>query len=76
MPVPERMRSGLSTKSQTVIPKPVRDRLGVGPGDVLEFEIRDHELLIRRAPAAERTDPFAVFHEWSSRPTRKPLPTF
>jgi antitoxin PrlF len=66
MAVREKMTSRLSTKSQTVIPKPVRDRLGVGPGDVVEFEIRDDEVLIRRAPATERVDPFAVFHEWSS----------
>jgi antitoxin PrlF len=59
------MTSRLSTKSQTVIPKPVRDRLGVRPGDVVEFEIRDDEVLIRRAPPTERVDPFAVFHEWS-----------
>jgi bifunctional DNA-binding transcriptional regulator/antitoxin component of YhaV-PrlF toxin-antitoxin module len=41
-----------------VIPKPVRDRLGVGPGDRVE--------LIRRAAGPERIDPFAVFHEWGS----------
>lgn len=64
--MPETVRARLSTKSQAVIPKPVRDKLGVGPGDLVEFEIRDGEVLIRRAPATERADPFAVFHEWSS----------
>jgi antitoxin PrlF len=64
--VPEVLRARLSTKSQAVIPKPVRDKLGVGPGDLVEFEIRDGEVLIRRVPATERIDPFAVFHEWSS----------
>jgi antitoxin PrlF len=54
----------LSSKAQAVIPKLVRERLGVGPGDVVAFEIRDGEVLIRRAAAAERVDPFAVFHEW------------
>ena len=62
----ETLRAKLSTKSQAVIPKPVRDRLGVGPGDLVEFEIRDGEVLIRRAAAGERIDPFAVFHEWGS----------
>ena len=62
----DKIRARLSTKSQTVIPKPVRDKLGVGPGDVVEFELRDGEVLIRRAPATDRVDPFAVFHEWSS----------
>ena len=56
----------LSAKSQTVIPKPVRDKLGVGPGDLVEFEIRDGEVLIRRAAATQRIVPFAVFHEWES----------
>jgi antitoxin PrlF len=49
-----------------VIAKRVRDKLGVGPGDSVEFEIRDGEVLIRRAPATDRVDPLAVFHEWSS----------
>jgi antitoxin PrlF len=64
--VSQKIRARLSTKSQTVIPKPVRDKLEVGPGDLVEFEIRDGEVLIRRAPATDRVDPFAVFHEWSS----------
>jgi antitoxin PrlF len=64
--VSQKIRARLSTKSQTVIPKAVRDKLGVGPGDSVEFEICDGEVLIRRAPATERVDPFAVFHEWSS----------
>lgn len=62
----ETVTAKLSTKSQTVIPKPVRDKLGVGPGDLIEFEIREGEVLIRRAAATERIDPFAVFHEWES----------
>ena len=60
------VRAKLSTKSQAVIPKPVRDKLGVGPGDLVEFEIRDGEVVIRRAAAAGRIDPCAVFHEWAS----------
>ncbi len=55
----------LSAKAQTVIPKPVRDRLGVGPGDVVAFEIRDGEVVLRPLRRAPGHDPFAVFHEWS-----------
>ena len=56
----------LSAKGQTVIPKPVRERLGIGPGDVIVFEIRDGEVVLRPMErAAVRDDPFAVFHEWS-----------
>jgi bifunctional DNA-binding transcriptional regulator/antitoxin component of YhaV-PrlF toxin-antitoxin module len=47
-----------------VIRKLVRERLGVGPGDLVEFEIRRGEVLIRRAATSERVDPFAVFREW------------
>jgi antitoxin PrlF len=69
--MPETMTAKLSSKSQAVIPKPVRERLGVGPGDVVEFEIRDGEVLIRRAPSAERVDPFAVFQEWEGEADEK-----
>ena len=62
----ETLRAKLSSKSQAVIPKPVRDKLGVGPGDLVEFEIRGGEVLIRRAEASERLDPFALFHEWGN----------
>lgn len=62
----ETVTAELSSKSQTVIPKLVRERLGVGPGDLVEFEIGEGEVLIRRAATTERIDPFAVFHEWES----------
>ena len=56
----------LSAKAQTVIPKPVRERLGIGPGDVILFEIRDGEVVLRPPRhAAGSDDPFAAFHEWS-----------
>lgn len=62
----ETVTAKLSTKSQAVIPKPIRDKLGVGPGDLVEFEIREGDVLIRRAATSDRIDPFAVFHEWES----------
>lgn len=56
--------SRLSAKSQTVIPKAVRDFLGIKPGDRVEFEIVNGEVILRpRRRAAE--DPFAEFSEWS-----------
>ena len=54
----------LSSKSQVVIPKAVRDRMGIGPGDTLLFEVRDGEIVVRRAPRMVADDPFAVFTEW------------
>ena len=44
--------STLTSKGQTVIPKSVRDRLGLKPGDQLDFIIQDNgDILIR--PATE-----------------------
>ncbi len=59
----------LSAKGQVTVPKPVREALGVGPGDLIAYEIEDGAVRLR--PVA----PFdAEFHaalsqtlgEWSS----------
>lgn len=34
-------RSTLTSKSQTTVPKEVREKLGIGPGDVLDWEVAD-----------------------------------
>jgi antitoxin PrlF len=64
--LPRIITARLSAKAQTVIPKPIRDRLGVGPGDVILFEVRDDEVVLRPLRRTVGDDPFAVFHEWSS----------
>jgi antitoxin PrlF len=56
----------LSSNSQVVVPKAVRERISVGPGDLIVFEERDSEVVVRRAPRAAHDDPFAVFTEWAS----------
>jgi antitoxin PrlF len=55
----------LSAKAQTVIPKPIREKLGVGAGDAILFEERDGEIVIRAARRGPTDDPFAVFTEWA-----------
>ncbi len=55
----------VSSKAQVVIPKPVRERLGIKPGDLLLFEVRAGELVVRRAPEPASEDPFALFEEWA-----------
>lgn len=50
------IRSTLTTKSQTTVPRGVRDALHIGPGDELEYEIRGDEALIRRASRADATE--------------------
>jgi len=40
----------LTSKGQTVIPKAVRDHLGLQPGDILDFVVQDNgDILIRPA---------------------------
>lgn len=48
------MATTLTTKGQVTIPKPIRDRLGLGPGSAVEFDIaEDGRVVLRRA---DRTD--------------------
>lgn len=56
--------SKLSSKGQTVVPKAVRERLGVRPGDVLRFRVSDEAVTIEKA--SNEDDPFATFSEWQS----------
>ena len=57
--------SRVSVKSQTVLPREVRYRLGVGPGDTLRYRFTPNGVLIDKAPSREVEDPFAAFSEWS-----------
>jgi AbrB family looped-hinge helix DNA binding protein len=59
-------KARLSSKAQAVIPREVRERLGLRPGDVISFEERDGEIVVRLWREPPRDDPFAVFHEWAS----------
>jgi antitoxin PrlF len=62
--------SKVSVKSQTVLPRDVRAKLGVKPGDTLRYRVTDQGVLIDKAPA-EADDPFAAFSEWSSEADEK-----
>ncbi len=54
----------VTTKSQLVLPKPVRDLLNVGPGDTLVFHYDANGVRVEKATVQD--DPFATFEEWSS----------
>ena len=53
----------LTAEALVVIPKAVRERLKVGPGDAIVFEDRDGTIVVRAARDA-KDDPFAAFDEW------------
>lgn len=58
-------RSKITSKSQTVIPRAVREKLGLAPGDMLDYIETDEGMVIEKARMIE-DDPFATFSEWSS----------
>jgi antitoxin PrlF len=62
----ETVSSKVSVKGQTVIPREVRKRLGLKPGDTLHYRVTDHGVLLDKAPTPEADDPFASFSEWAS----------
>jgi antitoxin PrlF len=52
-----RMTGKVTDRGQVTIPKRLRDRLGIRPGEVLEFEEgRGGQLLARKAPARDVVD--------------------
>jgi AbrB family looped-hinge helix DNA binding protein len=57
--------SKVSVKNQTVIPRKVRERLKLKPGDIVRYRITDDGILLDKATEAG-DEPFAVFSEWTS----------
>jgi antitoxin PrlF len=57
--------SKVSVGSQTVIPREVREELGLRPGDTLRYRVTEQGVLIDRLPATGVHDPFDSFAEWS-----------
>jgi antitoxin PrlF len=64
------LRTRLGVKAQVVVPKAVREALGLKPGDAFAFVIHGREVKVIPAPA-EGDDPFACFTEWASAADRK-----
>lgn len=63
--------SKVTTKSQTVIPREVREKLGIVPGDRLRYDMTAEGVRIRKAGRAAEDDPFAVFTEWAGEADEK-----
>lgn len=58
--------SKLSSKGRTVIPKAVREKLGLKPGDLLYYVFEGKRVVIQRALSEIEEHPFAIFTEWAS----------
>ncbi len=57
--------SKLTSKAQTVIPKQIRARLDLKPGDVVRYRVTDGGVIIDKLPPAVEED-LAAFGEWAS----------
>ena len=44
--------SKITSKGQTTIPVEVRERLGLKPGDMLDYEVRDGLMIVRKKRSA------------------------
>jgi antitoxin PrlF len=60
-----RFTSRLTSRSRTIIPAAVREKLGIGPGDVSRYIETVDGILIEKARTRE-DDPFATFSEWAT----------
>lgn len=56
--------SKLTSKAQTVVPRAIRERLGLRPGDVLRYRVTTAGVVIDKRPERE-DDPFVELVEWA-----------
>ncbi len=57
--------SKITSKNQTVVPREVRARLGLKPGDQLRYSVGAKGVLLEKVGSTHEEDAFAVFSEWS-----------
>jgi antitoxin PrlF len=58
--------SKLTSKAQTVIPREIRARLDLKPGDVVRYRMTDAGVLIDKLPPPAEDDALTAFTEWGS----------
>ncbi len=63
--------SKITSKSQTVIPREVREMLGLKPGDRVRYAMTSNGVVLEKATEFVEDDPFAVFTEWASEADEK-----
>lgn len=59
----------LSSKGQVTVPKEVREKTGLKPGDLVVYELRDGQIVLRRAEpfdAAYHAALSTTLDEWGS----------
>jgi AbrB family looped-hinge helix DNA binding protein len=61
----------VSSRAQIVLPKEVREKLGVRPGDTIRYRQTDQGIIVEKLEElyvgdADWGDPFAAFTEWAS----------
>jgi antitoxin PrlF len=62
------MNAKVSEKGQVTIPKPLRDRLGIKPGEVLDFEEAGGQLIARKTDSQDPVDALYGMLELPIRP--------
>ena len=65
------IKSKLTTKAQTTIPRAVREALQLEPGDELIYEIAGDQVILSKAASSPFEDPFATFEEWAAKEDRE-----
>jgi antitoxin PrlF len=58
--------SKLTSKAQTVIPREIRARLDLKPGDVVRYRLTEVGVVIDKLPQQSDEDALASFSEWAS----------
>ena len=58
--------SKVSVKSQTVLPREVRERLAIKPGDRIRYVTVANSIRIEKGNSRAEDDPFVAFTEWAS----------
>ena len=54
-----------------MIPREVREKLGLKTGDNLRYSMTDKRVVIERAATLTKDDPFGLFSEWSKEADEK-----
>jgi AbrB family looped-hinge helix DNA binding protein len=69
------LQSRITAQGQISVPAEVRKRLGVGPGAVLEWELRDDSFIVRRAGKTTTLDAHQALFGDVAPSSRKPVDT-